>query len=171
MKLLTYLLILSLIALQGCFYISEKQVEKLDKRYIPELGDEGFLIFKSNQLNKDTFYIDYSKEEALIADNEYYERVNIDYRKENVDFFNINIQTYYDDKIFLNSFGHIDFNQPLKSYRQNGHNYPDVFIFETVTENRADSRNTDVRTVWYSISRGIVRYDMKGGESYKLIEE
>ncbi len=99
--------------------------------------------------------------------------------QQNVDFFRISVGSYYDKIVFGYNgllIGIIKFNQSTDSYQQNGHIYPDIYTFEmdtvTAMENWDTTMNLfpDVRKVWYSLSRGIVRYDMKDGESYKLVE-
>jgi hypothetical protein len=100
---------------------------------------------------------------------------------QNYELLNIQKMTKFDlDGVFIDGVYYADENKNIitdfSSYQQNGHIYPDVYTFEmdtvTAMENWDTTMNLfpDVRKVWYSLSRGIVRYDMKDGESYRLVE-
>ena len=187
-----WLALISFIIIASC--IGDDKVDKLDKKYIPELSNNDIQFYKSKENSKDTFYISINQYQDLIWDNHYLEVVSMYYSKkivdnpeilpfqENIDFFRISVVAYY-DKIVLGyssldfiSLGNVKFNQSTDSYQQNGHIYPDVYTFEMDTTTAMEDWDTtmnlfpDVRKVWYSLSRGIVRYDMKDGESFRLVE-
>jgi hypothetical protein len=191
-KIKTWLVLISFIIIASC--IGDDKVDKLNEKYIPELSNNDIQFYKSTENSTDTFYISINQYQDLISDNHYCEVVSIYYSNENVDnpdlpglyqsvdFFHIWIVSFYDRIVMAYnsldnvSFEHMEFNQSSDSYHQNGHIYPDVYTFEmdtvTAMENWDTTMNLfpDVRKVWYSLSRGIVRYDMKDGESYKLVE-
>ena len=177
------------------FYSQDKQVEKLDEKYSPTLSDEAMFVFRSNKLKQDSLFYKFNKSDILIHDNKYYEVFEILYCSEDIKstFLTNNSEVYclriyiggyiYDKlgmtlvtKIDNVDLGEIYFNELPGSYQQNGHIYPDVYTFEMDTATAMENWDTtmnlfpDVRKVWYSLSRGIVRYDMKNGESYRLVE-
>jgi len=189
------IIICSLMIVSCIFYSQEKQVEKLDEKYSPGLGDDELFVFKNNKLKQESLFYKFNKSDILIHDNKYYEVFEILYCSEDMEStflinnseeycFRIYIAGYIYDKLGITlvskydnvTLGENSFYEIPGSYQQNGHIYPDVYTFEMDTVTAMEDWDTtmnlfpDVRKVWYSLSRGIVRYDMKDGESYKLVE-
>jgi len=190
-----WLALISFIIIASCIwdddsYISEKH--KISR------SDEEIVTFKNNEDAVDTFRLTVSYDMEHYIDLKYHETGFIYYDPISYsDYFNncdftifqtiheITVTMYLDDYSGISTgIGGVYYQKGynsekpknVTSYQQNGHIYPDVYTFEMDTATAMENWDTtmnlfpDVRKVWYSLSRGIVRYDMKDGESFRLVE-
>jgi hypothetical protein len=194
MKRYKFLLIFLTINFSCVFPTQQETVMRIDTKFKSQLVDYQKAEFISNKQNSKllTVFVVFGEnhqhgniyhEECRIYYSRNGEYVSYLYNPENM--FSVG-QDYSDIVLFTNtakpaslgvkSYAESENISKTISYQQSGHVYPDVYVFEmdTVLE-MADWDTTmnlfpDVRKVWYSLSQGIVRYDMNDGESYKLVE-
>ncbi len=163
MRILAILVFIPL--LSACIF-SYPEYEDMDDSNRPLLENDDTLLFTDSEEKIDTMIL-FIRSDYWRHDRDYIEFMDIKYylsyngNSDSLIFF-ITLGTGI-NSVGIGKFDKIS--DKAIAYEQFGHIYFDVIKFEM-----PEKYDSPFENLWYSKKHGIVRYDMKDGESFRLVE-